>query len=187
MVIVIKVMKVGVGYKSVIFGNPRSKSLNERGLSSEHFGTNIKAFGQKLSRRKPKTYHRGGFLTVTENRAWNYGFCSNFGNYKDMAGSTVFQYLISQTLSIHIILMCACMYFFLVFFIEKSENKKRNRIKLFFPPTVVFVLIKNRWSVVWKGTDAISFCFHAEIGVWETHYKKPSNRLLIPFEWYIVC
>ena len=37
---------------------------------------------------------------------------SHAWSYKYLAGSTVFQYLISQTLSIHIILMCACMYFF---------------------------------------------------------------------------
>ena len=31
------------GLKIDVFGNPRSKSSNERGFFSEHFGTNIKA------------------------------------------------------------------------------------------------------------------------------------------------
>ena len=54
---------IGVGYTGVIFGNPRSKSSNERGFSPEHFGTNIKAIGQKLRWSRPKTYHRGGVLS----------------------------------------------------------------------------------------------------------------------------
>ena len=50
------------GLKRDVFRNPRSKSSNERGLSPEHFGTNIKAIGQKLRWSRPKTYHRGGVL-----------------------------------------------------------------------------------------------------------------------------
>ena len=50
------------GLKSGVFRDPRNKSSKERGFSPEHFGTNIKAFGQKFRVSKPKTFHRGGVL-----------------------------------------------------------------------------------------------------------------------------
>ena len=33
--------EIGVGYKNEVFENPRSNSLNERGVFPEHFGINF--------------------------------------------------------------------------------------------------------------------------------------------------
>ena len=75
---------VGVGYKNLISGNPRSKSSNCREFCSDRFGTNIKAIGQKLIWNSLFSYHGVWSLPATGNWASNYCLCSSFYNFKDI-------------------------------------------------------------------------------------------------------
>ena len=51
---------------------------------SEHFGTNDIEIGQKLWLRRHFSWRGVRFLRFTRHRAWNYGFCINSINNKDI-------------------------------------------------------------------------------------------------------
>ena len=62
-------LRVGVGYKNLISGNPRSKSSNCREFCSDRFDTNIKAIGQNFRWFSLFSYHGVWSLPAAGNRA----------------------------------------------------------------------------------------------------------------------